>query len=67
MFNPDHFQYDREFAFLPPVHRNYGEGTFPPCILNGLYEQSKSDKRRESPHGYITYHLYVGARRAKQG
>eukprot|EP00957_Ditylum_brightwellii_P040576 3071271-Ditylum_brightwellii.AAC.1 len=39
----------------------YGEGTSPPCNSNVL------DERRESPHFHVTYHLYVGARRAKRG
>jgi len=43
-----YFHYDGGFAFLPPVRRDYGEGTFPPCISN------VRDERRESPHAYFT-------------
>eukprot|EP00957_Ditylum_brightwellii_P101178 7710680-Ditylum_brightwellii.AAC.1 len=62
-----YFHYDGGLAFLSPVRRDYGEGTFPPCNLDVLDEQSESDERRESSHFHVAYRLYVGARRAKQG
>jgi len=38
-----YFHYDGELAlFAPPVRRDYGEGTFPPCISNVQDERCKS-------------------------
>eukprot|EP00957_Ditylum_brightwellii_P144923 11038711-Ditylum_brightwellii.AAC.1 len=60
-----YFHYNRGFAFLPPVRRDYGEGTYPPCISKILdkqsksVEQCKSDKQCKSPHFHITYRLYI--------
>eukprot|EP00957_Ditylum_brightwellii_P102528 7813973-Ditylum_brightwellii.AAC.1 len=68
MLHPfDILQYNGGVAFPSPVCIDYREGTFLPCILDVLDEQSKSDKQHESPYFHVTYHLYVGARQAKQG
>eukprot|EP00957_Ditylum_brightwellii_P087051 6626340-Ditylum_brightwellii.AAC.1 len=37
-----------------PVCRDYGEGTFPPCISIVQDKQSESDEQCESSHAYVT-------------
>eukprot|EP00957_Ditylum_brightwellii_P056541 4286901-Ditylum_brightwellii.AAC.1 len=59
--------YNGGFMFVPPVGRDYKEGTFPP--VSQTYKTSGASLMSDISHPISTYRdcLYVGARQAKQG
>eukprot|EP00957_Ditylum_brightwellii_P152707 11624105-Ditylum_brightwellii.AAC.1 len=49
-----YFHYDRGFTFASPVHRDYGEGTFPPA--SQTYKTSGASLTSDVSHPMLTSH-----------